>query len=59
MFKLLKEKTEYACKAVWQHRVSYAGLALAYGLGCVGWIEKDLVQQLATGLYVAITMQRH
>jgi hypothetical protein len=35
---------------IWCHRVTYAGLALAYGAGCLGVIEKETVAQIATAL---------
>ncbi|MDD9921750.1 MAG: hypothetical protein OXQ92_05650 [Boseongicola sp.] len=46
-------------KTIWCHRVAYAGLALAYGAGCMGWIDKETVAQIVTALYVALTTQRH
>lgn len=59
MFEQLKEKMKIIGAAVWSHRACYAGLALAYGAGCAGWLDKDTVNQVATALYVAIASQRH
>ncbi|SHH81590.1 hypothetical protein SAMN05443551_3209 [Marivita hallyeonensis] len=44
---------------LWCHRITYAGLALAYGAGCASLIEKDTVAQIATALYVTMVAQRH
>ncbi|MEL7117402.1 MAG: hypothetical protein AAGP08_17765, partial [Pseudomonadota bacterium] len=44
---------------VWRHRVSYAGLALAYGAGCVGVIDKEVVAQIAAAIYAAMVAQKH
>ena len=44
---------------VWCHRTAYAGLAAIYGAGCMGLVDKDVVAQVATALYVALTAQRH
>lgn len=41
----------------WCHRMAYAGLAAAYGAGCAGVLDKDLVNQIVTGLYVALVLQ--
>ena len=46
-------------KTIWSHRASYAGLALAYGAGCAGWIDKETVAQVATAIYVAMVVQAH
>ena len=47
------------CKAVWRHRVTYAGLAIAYGCGCTGWLDKDTVAQIVTALYALMVTQKH
>ncbi len=57
--KRLKTKIEKLCEAVWCHRVTYAGLALASGAGCLGVIEKETVAQIATALYCTMVAQRH
>lgn len=44
--------------AVWSHRAVYAGLAGAYGAGCLGVLDKEAVQQVVTGLYVVLVAQR-
>ena len=44
---------------VWCHRVAYGGLALAYGAGCLGWLDAEVVKQVVTGCYVALVVQRH
>lgn len=59
MIEWIKEKTEFVCKAIWCHRAAYAGLALAYGAGCAGWIDKEVVSQLAAALYAAMVAQKH
>ncbi|WGH78124.1 hypothetical protein [Jannaschia ovalis] len=46
-------------RAVWTHRATYAGLALAYGAGCLGLIDKATVSQIATACYVALVVQAH
>lgn len=47
------------CKGVWRHRVTYAGLTLAYGCGCAGLLDKDTVAQIVTALYAVMVTQRH
>lgn len=48
-----------AGRAVWCHRAAYAALALAYGAGCVGILDKDTVALLATTIYCAMVTQPH
>ena len=55
----MKEWMKKVATAIWSHRACYAGLALAYGAGCAGWLDKDTVNQITTALYVAIASQRH
>ncbi len=55
----IKTSVKAVCKSIWCHRVAYAGLAVAYGAGCMGWIDKDTVAQIVTGLYIALTAQQH
>ncbi len=55
----MKEWIKRACKAIWCHRMAYAGLALAYGAKCVGVIDGELLAQIVTGLYVAMVAQGH
>ena len=55
----LKEKMKVVASAAWSHRASYAGLALAYGAGCIGVIDKGVVAQIATAIYVAMVVQSH
>jgi len=59
MSEQLAKVTEKLTKAVWCHRTAYAGLAAIYGAGCLGVVDKDIVSQVATALYVALTAQRH
>ena len=59
MIEQLKEKFVKLGHALWCHRMAYAGLALAYGAGSAGWIDKELVAQIVTGLYVAMVAQGH
>jgi hypothetical protein len=40
------------------HRAVFTGLAAAYGAGCVGWLDKEMVNQNVTGLYVLLAAQR-
>lgn len=55
----LKSKAAAISRGVWCHRTAYAGLAVIYGAGCAGLVDKDTVAQVATALYVALTAQRH
>ncbi len=57
MFEQLNEKMKVICKGMWCHRFAYAGLAAAYGAGCLGVIDKETVAQIVTGLYVAMVAQ--
>jgi len=59
MMEQLKVKMKVIGAVVWSHRASYAGLALAYGAGCVGVIDKGVVAQIATAIYVAMVVQTH
>jgi hypothetical protein len=45
--------------ALWRHKVSYLGLSLVYAGMCLGYIDKDLAQQIAAGIYAAMVAQRH
>ncbi len=55
----MRRMTAKLAKAIWCHRMAYAGLAVAYGAGCAGLIDKDMVAQIATALYIALTAQSH
>ena len=55
----MKDRIKRVCRAVWCHRIAYAGLAAAYGAGCFGWIDKETVAQVVTGFYVAMVAQGH
>ncbi|MDF1729683.1 MAG: hypothetical protein P1U53_18245 [Sulfitobacter sp.] len=57
MWNQLKDVSKRVACAVWCHRVVYAGLAAAYGAGCAGWLEKEMVQQIATGCYLVLVAQ--
>ena len=59
MIEWIKTRTTALCQTMWCHRAAYAGLAQAYGAGCAGWIDKDTVAQIVTGLYIAMVAQRH
>ena len=59
MFGQLQTMTVRVSKAVWCHRAAYAGLALAYGAGCLGVLDGETVKQVATAIYVAMVVQRH
>lgn len=54
----LKELMMKIWAVIWCHRMVYAGLAGAYGALCFGLLDKDVVQQLVTALYVALVVQR-
>lgn len=54
----LKTKMKKMWAVIWCHRMVYAGLAGAYGAGCFGLIDKDMVAQVVTALYVALVAQR-
>lgn len=53
------ETARKIAKSIWTHKMAYAGLAIAYGCGCAGWIDKDTVAQVVTALYAAMVTQRH
>ncbi|MEL6645798.1 MAG: hypothetical protein AAFQ79_17840 [Pseudomonadota bacterium] len=55
----MKTWIKTVAKTLWRHRTTYAALALAYGCGCFGVIDKDTVAQIATGLYIAMVAQNH
>lgn len=59
LIETLKAKSIPLVRGLWCHRASYAALAALYGAGCLGWVDKDTVAQMATALYVALTTQRH
>lgn len=54
--RLCKVVKKFAC-AVWTHRAVYAGLAAAYGAACGGLIDKEVLQQIVTALYVLLVAQ--
>jgi len=58
MERLKNALTKFA-RTLWCHRTAYAGLATIYGAGCLGLVDKDVVAQGATAIYVALTAQRH
>ncbi|WP_424967771.1 hypothetical protein [Dinoroseobacter sp. S375] len=53
-----EDQVRKVCGALWCHRAGYVGLALAYGAGCAGLLDKEAVSQVVTGLYVALASQR-
>lgn len=55
----MKTKIKEMCAKVWCHRAMYGGLALAYGAGAFGLIDKEVVGQIATACYVAMLVQAH
>lgn len=55
--RLMQIVTKVAC-AIWCHRMVYAGLAAAYGAGCAGWVDKEMVNQIVTACYVALVIER-
>jgi hypothetical protein len=58
MWNQLKDVVKKVACAIWCHRAVYAGLAAAYGAGCAGWLDKEMVNQIVTGLYVLLVAQR-
>ncbi|MEL7260023.1 MAG: hypothetical protein AAGK69_01520 [Pseudomonadota bacterium] len=56
---MLRHAAAKITAAMWCHRAAYAGLAAIYGAGCLGLVDKDVVAQVTTALYVALTAQRH
>ncbi len=40
----------------YEHRLVYAGFALAYGAGCIG-LDKIAVQALAAGFYLLLALR--
>lgn len=52
----MQTKLNKIAKAMWSHRAVYAGLAGVYGAACLG-LDKDLANQMLTGLYVAMVAQ--
>ncbi|MEO1778227.1 MAG: hypothetical protein AAFU63_05495 [Pseudomonadota bacterium] len=56
---MLRHAAAKIAAAIWCHRAAYAGLAVIYGAGCLGLVDKDVVAQVTTALYVALTAQRH
>ena len=59
LFETLKTSTTELARGLWCHRTAYAGLAIIYGAGCFGLVDKDTVAQVATAIYVALSAQRH
>ena len=55
----LKKIVKSALTLLWSHRAMYAALALAYGAGCAGVIEKETVSQICVGIYASMWAQRH
>lgn len=55
----MKKMMARIAAAMWTHRVTYGGLALAYGAGCAGVIDKEAVSQIATACYEALVVQAH
>ena len=58
MWNQLKDVSVRIACTIWCHRMVYAGLAAAYGAGCAGWVDKEMVNQIVTACYVALVMQR-
>ena len=50
---LMKKVLRTLGLAHWTHRMIYAGLAGAYGAGCLG-LDKDIVMQITAALYCAM-----
>ena len=55
----MKKRLKALADTICCHRAAYAGLSAVYFAGCVGWVDKDTVAHVATGLYIALTAQRH
>ncbi len=58
MWNKIKDVSRQIVRAVWCHRMIYAGLAGAYGALCFDLLDKTVVEQLVCGLYVALVVQR-
>jgi hypothetical protein len=58
MLKRVRKSVTGFAKALWCNRVVYAGAALAYGSLCVGIVDKDVANQVLTGCYIALVVQR-
>ena len=58
MLKRVRKSVTGVAKALWCHRVVYAGAALAYGGLCVGIVDKEHANQVLTGCYIALVVQR-
>ncbi len=58
MWNQLKDVVKATARAIRCHRMVYAGLAAAYGAGCAGMLDKAVVNQIVTGCYVALVVQR-
>ncbi len=54
----LKKMMRKMWAVTWYHRMVYAGLAGAYGALCFGLLDKDVVQQVVTALYLLLVVQR-
>lgn len=56
MFERIKKTAVKLAQSMWSHRFIYAGLAGAYGAGCLG-LDKEIVQQIVAALYVALVLK--
>lgn len=54
----LKKMMRKMWAVTWYHRMVYAGLAGAYGALCFGLLDKDVVQQVVTALYLLLVVHR-
>ncbi len=57
MFERLTEVVKKIGCALWCHRAIYAGLAGAYGAASIGVLDKEVVNQIVTALYVLLVAQ--
>ena len=54
----LKKMMRKMWAVTWCHRMVYAGLAGADGALCFGLLDKDVVQQVVTALYLLLVVHR-
>ncbi|MGH1577627.1 hypothetical protein [Planktotalea sp.] len=59
MLKRLMSIVTKSVQTLWCHRVIYGGIALAYGGLAFGFVDKESVNQILIGCYVAFVMQNH
>lgn len=51
------ERVKAAGAVCFCHRVFYGGLTLAYGSGCLGLIDKEIIAAAVALIYAALTLR--